>query len=486
MVLITINEKGKEPIFGQIFRQLKEMIEKGSLSPGDKLPSTRKMAETLGVHRTTVCRAYDELWAAGYLETQVGGYSRVRQRNSLARNDSNSFEPIFDWESRFSTASSSLNHYSHISPIKDKNMLDFRPLSPDSDLLPVDDYRHCVNLVLKENGNKLLDYGHSLGFEPLRNLLAKQMQLHGISAKPEEIILTNGIQHGLALLLPVLFNPGDTIIVESPSYTKGIWLMKYLNLNIIEVPITFQGIDLDVLEKKLKKHKVKAIYTMPTFQNPTGLSTSQVHREKLLALCEQFQVPLIEDGFEEEMKYFGKAVLPIKSMDRNKLVIYMGTFSKILFPGIRIGWIVASDSLISKLASLKQTTELSGISLTQAAVHQFCDKGFYELHKKRIHRVYRKRMQFALQACREFIDSDKLTYTKPEGGYLIWFVTVDPIIDEDTFIKKLYNAGVAVSPGSHFFATENNQVGFRFSIAHRKEDEIREGIKRIGNVIINL
>lgn len=480
MILISINKQSKQPIFQQIYVQLKQMIEDGVLSAGENLPSTRKMAEYLEVHRTTVCRAYDELWAAGYLESTSGGYSRVRHRNKLAGKNSITDESLINWSARFSDAANLLNPYSEIAKEKDKNLIDFRALSPDTDLLPVDHYRQCMNQVLIENGNHLLDYGHSYGYEPLRSYLAKQMGQHGISANTDEILLSNGIQHGLVLILQLLCNPGDSIITESPSYTRGLWLMKFLKIKVVDVPMTPFGMDLNLLEAKLKFHKPKAIYTMPTFHNPMGISSSQTHRESLLALCEKYEVPLIEDGFEEEMKYFGKAVLPIKSMDKKQIVIYLGTFSKILFPGIRIGWIVASKPLIEKLGALKQTTELSGNSVTQAAVHQFCLKGYYELHKKRIHRVYRKRMQTALQACREFLPQELIQYTKPEGGYLFWFTLNTPEMDENEFIQKLFNAGVAVSPGSNFFPEKPDRVHFRMSIAHRKEDEIREGIKRIG------
>ncbi|MDA3893524.1 MAG: PLP-dependent aminotransferase family protein [Salinivirgaceae bacterium] len=486
MILMSINKNSRQPVFQQIFEQIKIIIEEDILSIGEKLPSTRKLAESLGVHRTTVYRAYEELWAAGYLESNIGGNSRVRQRPLIAKSNSDLEISTFDWSYRFSNAANLLYPYKELSTNANNVLLDFRPLSPDADLLPIDDYRKCMNTVLKNDGANLLNYGSSYGYKPLREQLAKQLQQHSISTSANEIVLTNGIQNGLELVLRSLCNTGDCIFSESPSYTKGLWLMKFLNLKVVEIPMTQNGVNIKALEQNLKKHKPKAIYTMPTFHNPMGISSSQEHREQLLALCEKYQIPLIEDGFEEEMKYFGKAVLPIKSMDRNKMVIYMGTFSKILFPGIRIGWIVAAEPLITKLGAMKQTTELSGISITQAAVHEFCKRGYYELHKKRIHRVYRKRMQQALQACREFLPLEFIHYSKPEGGYLMWFTLKNMAITESQFIQLLSNSGVAVSPGSQFFINKPKKVHFRFSIAHRKENEIRDGIIIIGNLLKKL
>ena len=218
--------------------------------------------------------------------------------------------------------------------------------------------------------------------------------------------------------------------------------------------------DLDILEQQLKESRPRLIYSIPTFHNPTGISSSQAHRERLLKLCETYSVPLVEDGFEEEMKYFGKAVLPIKSMDKQQVVIYLGTFSKVLFPGIRVGWIVAPKNLIPRLGRIKQVSEICGSPLTQAAVYQFCKQGFYELHKKRLHRVYRKRMQIALQACREFLPTDIIQFTKPDGGYLIWLTLLNSGIEEEKLIQQLLDDGVAVSPGSKFFPDLQNQVHF--------------------------
>lgn len=480
MILIHIDKENKRPLFQQVFEQLKQMIESGDLLPGENLPSTRKLADTIGINRSTVYRAYEELWASGYLEATSGAYSRVRQRNSLAKQDKQPEMSLINWSDCISDAVNRIDQVSPNSGILPEGIINFRPLSPDSDLLPVEDFRHCLNKVLQTEGADLLQYGNPLGYKPLRNYLAKQMRQHGIDTGIENIILTNGMQNGIEMALRLLANPGDCIITESPSYVSVISFIKYMNLKVIGIPMTSEGMDLDILEQHLKKSSPRLIYSIPTFHNPTGISSSQAHRERLLKLCETYSVPLVEDGFEEEMKYFGKAVLPIKSMDKRQVVIYLGTFSKVLFPGIRVGWIVAPKNLIPRLGRMKQVSEICGSPLTQAAVYQFCKQGFYELHKKRLHRVYRKRMQCALQACREFLPTDKVLFTKPDGGYLIWFTLLKPSMNEVQLVQQLLDDGVAVSPGSKFFPDEQHQVHFRLSIGHCNEDQIKEGIRRIG------
>ncbi len=483
MILINIDKGNKQPLFQQVFEQLKQMIESGILRPNEQLPSTRKLAELLGVHRTTIYRAYEELWAAGYIEATTGSYSRVRQRNLQKDHLAQGNNSLIDWPDLISRTT---NHLPEIHALRrnvDSRIIDFAPLSPDSDLLPIEDFRRCINQMLLNEKADLLQYGSPLGYQPLREYLASQMRQHGISTQTGEIMLTNGMQNGIDLVFRALTNPGDVIITESPTYKSVLYLTSYLGLKVTGIPMTAEGINLEILESELKKSRPKLIYTMPTFQNPTGISTSQTHREQLLALCEKYRVPLVEDGFEEEMKYFGKAVLPLKSMDKNQVVIYLGTFSKVLFPGVRVGWIVAPPVLIEKMGSMKYVSELSGSPLIQASVYQFCQQGFYELHKKRLHRVYRKRMQATLQACREFLSQELILWSKPDGGYLLWFSVKSSHETEEEFLNRLLTAGVNVTPGSQFFSEAPEGIHFRLSIAHRNEEEIREGIRRIAETI---
>lgn len=485
MILINIDKTSKQPLFQQVFEQLKQMIETGVLQSNEQLPSTRKLAELLGVHRTTIYRAYEELWAAGYIEATTGSYSRVRQRNLRTNQSGNDDNSIIDWSGLISETSKHLPDIHGLRRNIDSKVIDFAPLSPDSELLPVEDFRRCINQMLLTEKADLLQYGNPLGYHPLREYLANQMRHHGISTQTSEIILTNGMQNGIDLVFKLLTNPGDCIITETPTYKSALYLAKFLGLKVVGIPMTSDGMNLKILEPEIKKYCPKLIYTMPTFQNPTGISTSQTHREQLLSLCEQYGIPLVEDGFEEEMKYFGKAVLPVKSIDKNQMVIYMGTFSKVLFPGVRVGWIVAPPILIEKMGSIKYISELSGSPLIQAAVYQFCHQGFYELHKKRLHRVYRKRMQATLQACREFLSPALVHWSKPDGGYLLWFSLINSQETEDEFLDRLFKAGVNVTAGSQFFPETTKGIHFRLSIAHRNEEEIREGIRRIGKVIEN-
>lgn len=299
----------------------------------------------------------------------------------------------------------------------------------------------------------------------------------------EEILVTNGSQQALDLVFRMLSTPGRTVAVEAPTYSHVFPLLQLSGLKPLEIPMGPEGMDLDILEAKLRRNPPVLVYTMPNFQNPTGLSTSQTHRERLLSLCEQHQVPILEDGFEEEMKYFGKVVLPIKSMDRQGNVIYCGTFSKVLFPGIRIGWIAASRDCIERLTALRRFSEICLALPLQAALHEFCERGHYDLHLSRMHRIFRKRMQTAFRALREHIDPAWATWEEPKGGYLLWLRLLGRNAHKRDWSSLFSQHGVQVSLGDRSFGTRQDASYMRLSIATLDETEITEGIRRLGKAL---
>ncbi|MBN2519139.1 MAG: PLP-dependent aminotransferase family protein [Bacteroidales bacterium] len=488
MLLIDINTQRRESLYKQVFNQLKEMIDKNILKPGDKLPSSRRFSEQLGVNRTTIYKAYQELWSLGYIESRPGSYSVVRKRAEIVTIKDKIKKQIIDWEGactmQINHLLDELNKFKNIKA--EAGIINFLPLSPDPDLMPVNEFRKCLNRAIKEKGNLLFQYGDPMGYKPLRELIVENMKQHSISVSVDEILITNGAQNAVELILKMLVKPGAKVFVESPTYSSVIPLFNFYNVKVISVPLKESGIDLKVLEKKLHEEKPALIYTMPNFQNPTGITTSQTHRERFLRLCEKYRVPIVEDAFEEEMKYFGKNILPIKSMDWNDIVLYIGTFSKVLFPGLRLGWIAASKECIERLCALKRIGDLPGNTLNQAALYLFYRSGYYNMHIKRLHRIYRKRMNTALKAAREYFPSEKFKYTKPNGGYTFWVESLNKKINEDELINHIENYGVKVTPGRIFFPAGNNNSSFRISIAHLDEKQIEEGIIRIGKALKSL
>ncbi|MFN2173246.1 MAG: PLP-dependent aminotransferase family protein [Candidatus Promineifilaceae bacterium] len=484
-LLITIDAQSKKPIFRQIIEQITEMVDSDAIKPGWRLPSTRSMADKLEVNRSTVYRAYEELWSLGYLESRPGSYTTVRRRTKIISKQNQPARSLIKWPDRI-TAGVKAIHSAHlrdealVNKASTPDIINFIPLSPDSRLLPIDAFRKCLNEVLVTEGGELLQYGSPAGYGPLRKFISERMREHSISITPDEIMITSGAQNAFELLLRLLAEPGSKVAVEAPTYSRAIDILCLRNVEIIEIPMRSEGMNLNILENLVKRQPPVLIYTIPNFQNPTGITTDQSHRERLIGICERYAIPLVEDGFEEEMKYFGKAVLPIKSMDRNKVVIYIGTFSKILFPGLRIGWIAAAKECIDHLIPLQRTSIISGNILDQAALFRFCKSGHYDLHIKRMHSVYRKRMQKALKAMQTYFNKDHIEWTVPTGGYTIWIRLRGKSAGEDGIIKQFIDHKVAVLPGSSYFYGASDGMFFRISIAHLDEETIEEGIRRLG------
>ncbi len=489
-MILKINPDSTKPVFRQIIDQVIAKIDRNTLKAGDSVPSSRSLAVQLGVNRTTVYRAYAELQALGYLSSRPGSYNTVQKRKKEALPDTQKKSRI-PWDSISSSASDLLYREYKQSTTESAgpdagpgNAINMARLQVDPRLYPLDDFRRCVNRVLTVSGHDALNYGDHQGFPPLREIIARRLRMHGIAVAPEEILITNGAQQAIDLICRVMDPSRRGIAVEAPTYSGVIPLFRFNGFELINIPMKPYGMDLHALENHLRKGTVRFVYTMPNFHNPMGVTTAHPHREKLLQLCDHFQVPIVEDGFEEEMKYYGKVPLPIKSIDANKTVIYIGTFSKALFAGLRIGWIAADRAFIGRLLSVKRYTDLSGSHLTQRVMHEFCAKGYYEKQLKRLHRAFRKRMDLALKIMEEKFPGH-VSWTKPLGGYTIW-VRMPRKISLDEFDRFMSEHGVFVTPGKYFFPDQQMSEHYRICIASLNEHEIGLGLERLSRAMNQL
>lgn len=491
MLLLTLDEASREPKSRQILTQVRSLIEGGTLSPGDRLPSTRQLSEALALHRSTVALAYQELWALGYVDLSQGARPRVRERIPLVRADEPAGPGAIDWTATASAACNDvLTAFRRFRPLThdpgDTGIIDFSRLDMDPRLLPSEALRACVNAVLREEGDSLLGYSDPAGYAPLRGYLAERLHSHGISVDASDVLITGGAQQALDLVFRMVAAPGRNVAVETPTYDCVLPLLRLNGLTPVAVPLRHDGLDLDALAVVLERERPALVYTMPSFQNPTGVATSQAHRERLLALCEQRGVPLVEDGFDEEMKYFGRVVLPIKSMDRSGVVIYCGTFSKVLFPGVRIGWVAATRDCIARLTAIRRFAELSQSAVLQAAVDRFCRDGHYDRHISRMHRVFRGRMQALTAALRQHIAPEWATWSDPSGGYLVWLKLKALPDGAPDLTALLTTHGVRVAAGDTFFAAEPDSPHIRLSITGLAEAEIETGIRRLAGALRSL
>ncbi len=489
MIFLNLDRKSEQPMFRQVFDQLKKRIEQGVLKPGEKLPSTRAFSNQLGINRATIYKAYQELWALGYIESRSGSYSYIRQPRQIKAKDTEAPKRGMDWKNTFSPNAEKVfemfgrAYYPFNENAPEFDGIDFGKLRPDTRIFPVKEIRQSFSKVIADDGEYVLDYGESKGYKPLREYIVKRSGMHGVSADIEEILITNGAQEAIDLIMKLFAKPGGRVLTESPTYGMIFPSVTYYNCELVGIPMTDDGIDLDKLEEEIKKEKPLFLYTMPNFHNPTGITTSQEHREELLSICEKYSVPVVEDAFEEEMKYFGKVALPLKSMDYENIVIYIGSFSKVLFPGMRIGWIAADKECVERLAILKRFGVISSSLPEQAALAEFCSRGNYELHLKKIHKIYRKRMQAAVSALHENIKNKNVSWIEPNGGFTLWIKMIDCPIGYDAISDIFERNSIRVALGKDFFPIDDKEKYFRMAISSLNEEEIAKGIERLARGI---
>ena len=489
-MLINIDRTLAQPIYVQIIAGIKKLIDRGVIKEPQILSSTRHMARQLGVNRSTVIRAYEELCAQGYIESRPGSRYRVQERRKEVLYCAGR-KSLISWEDKSNDEANRLyKTFLKFTPegLKDhkrrEGIINISELDLDRRIFPMPEFRRCINYVLHGDGSAYLEYGDHRGYSPLRQLIAQRLRLHGIAVSEEEILITNGAQQAIDLIIRMLSRPDAGVALEVPTYSIALPLFKFYGMKIFEVPMKPEGMDLNKLEEVLSSEKVSFVYTIPNCQNPTGVTSPHSQRERLLNICQKYGTCCVEDGFEEDMKYFGKVPLPVKSIDDKNIVLYIGTFSKALFPGLRIGWLTADKECISRLTAIKRFSDLGTGKLAQAALYEFLKRGYYDIQLKRMHRTFRKRMELALELMgRTF--PDNVRWLSPTGGYTIWVRMPRKFYPENLY-DYMASYGVIVSPGTYYFPEWKPSEYFRISIAKINEEEIQEGLKRLGRALKNL
>jgi DNA-binding transcriptional MocR family regulator len=491
-MLLQVDKSSPKRLYLQVIDGIRSLADEGALVPGSALPSSRTLAAKIGVNRTTVCRAYEELQAQGYLDSRPGSYTRLRRRAPEAPYDPGR-RSVVRWDAVVSPEARRIAEtFARFSPERLQSppaaspVVDFASLDPDPRLFPMRELERSVRRVMggpegSSPGRGALSYASYQGYAPLRDYISQRMRLHGVSVSAEEILITNGAQQALDLVARLFASDGAAVALESPTYSIAIPLFRFCGLRLRPVPMTPGGMDLEALEKALDQDGISFVYSVPNFQNPTGITTEHEHRERLLALCLAHRVPLVEDGFEEDMKYFGKVALPVKSLDEHNLVIYIGTFSKALFPGLRVGWMAADRECIRRLTAIKRFADLSTGHFVQCVMNRFCREGSYDLHLRRLHRVYRQRLAVCLRAMEASLPKN-VSWTRPMGGYTLW-VRLPVKMTEPEMSRHMARHGVSVSYGGYYFVDGRESEYFRLSIARLDEDEIHEGIRRLAKAL---
>lgn len=482
-MILELDRQNHAPLYTQIAVQVRQLIRNGALKIGDRLPPNRSLAKSLGVNRSTVATAYDELLADGLIVSRIGSGTFVAaapvQPSAKEIAVTPSIAPL-NWEAVLPELR--LDEWlANRDAAQRADCVAFTHALPAPELFPLDEFRRSVERVLRREGRNLLQLGASCGYESLQQYLLQQLALCGIRATEQEILLTSGCQQALDLLRQVLLEPGDEVVIENPTYPGAISLFCQSQYKFISVPVGAQGIDLDALEDVLRRRRPKLIYIVPTFQNPTGVTMDLAARRRLIELAAQYRVPLVEDEIYRDLRYDGAALPSLKALDPYGVVIYLNSVSKIGFPGLRVGWMVAPRLLIQHLMALKQRSDLHGNLLAQAALADFARHGLLSKHIQRCRRSYAQRRDAMLEALRKFFPHES-NWTAPEGGMAIW-VQLPEGVNADDLLSQARTQGVYFTPGSRFYASGARANTLRLSFSMLTATQIETGVKALGKLV---
>ena len=362
----------------------------------------------------------------------------------------------------------------------DPQIISFAGGLPAPELFPVKKMKEAVDRVFAKHGQEAMQYGAAKGVTALRKLIQKHVKdKEDVDAELENVLVTTGSEQVLDLVGKAFVGPGDTVLVEQPTYLCALDVFKTYGANFAGVEMDEQGMKMDCLEEALKSHpNTKLIYTVPNFQNPTGRTMALERRKQLAELAAKYDVYVLEDNPYGEIRFAGQHVPAVKSFDQTGHVFYMSTFSKTLAPGFRLGWLVADEDVVNKLTVLKQSADLHTDNLAQYAVVEFLQNNDLDAHVKEISDLYGKRKQLMVDGIKKYFPAG-VKYTDPEGGMFLW-VEVPGVDDTVALFKECLKHNVAFVPGDPFFAGAAQPGTFRLNYSNAQEDKITAGMKQLG------
>lgn len=357
---------------------------------------------------------------------------------------------------------------------------------PGPETFPVKDLEEISCEVLREKGAIALQYGPTEGEMPFREEIARRMQREKSSIKPENILVTAGSQQGLDIISKVFLDPKDIVVLELPSYIGGLQAFSAYRAKMIGVPQDDHGMRMELLEKVLQKlakknKKPKFIYVVPDFQNPSGITMSLERRKKLLDLAYKFEVPIVEDSPYKDLRYAGESVPAIYSLDTQDQVIVLGTFSKILGPGLRLAWLMAPTAWMDRMVVAKQSMDLCSPTYTQLLAVEYMKRGLLPKQIEMIRKVYGRKLHVMLEALRRYMPKG-VKWSRPDGGLFLWVKLPKNMSANDLFPKALENK-VAYVVGSAFHCNGKGQSTMRLNFSFPSEHQIDEGIQRLAKMI---
>ncbi|MGC5324702.1 PLP-dependent aminotransferase family protein [Brevibacillus sp. SYSU BS000544] len=464
------------PVYMQIKEFIKQKIETGEWTVGTKIPSQRTLAQLFEVNRSTVVTAFEELIAEGLLESKSGMGTEVK--NNTWSLFSLSSPP--DWNSYVKKGT----HQPNLPTIQDIHKVEPIPHiirlgtgEPSPELFPQEQLAQILHRL--PSRIQSLGYEEEKGLYVLREQISIYLQSLGITSSPASILIVSGALQALQLISVGLLRRGSTIFLEKPSYLSSLNVFQSAGISLYGIPMDAGGLQTAYIQQQKKRQNASLLYTIPTFHNPTGSVMPLERRKKLLQVCEDVQLPIIEDDVYRELWIDSPPPPPLKAMDKNGTVLYLGSISKALSPGLRIGWIAGPEPVINRLADIKMQTDYGSSSLSQWAVAEWMASGLYFDHLEQMRQSLRVRRDTAIRLLEsEFTGIAE--WTKPSGGFYIW-LRLPPVISLRELFDRALAEGILLNPGNLYDPSVASHL--RLSYAYASLADLEKGMKKLSKII---
>lgn len=466
--MFNLNKKLKTPLYIQVYKNIKESIENGSLKEGDKLPSIRGLSKKLDVNNITIVNAFKLLEKEGFVYSIKGSGTYVRPSNyniDLEFVDNKNIELMPGGTMSI-----------------EKDTIDLSSLAPSHKLFPIEDFKQAMVQVLDRDKGLAFNYPEVNGYEPLRESISCFLKdQYKMDTDKDYIQIISGGQQGIDIISKTLLLPGDCVFVENPTYSGAVSTFKSRGAKVIGIPIKEDGIDLEILEEYIKIYNPKLVYTMPYYQSPTGYSYSEETKKKLIELSQENSFYIIEDDFLMDIN-FNKKNLPLKSYDKYGKVIYIKSFSKSFMPGIRIGFLTMTDELLPGIIRSKHNTDISSSAFLQRAFDLYMRKGYLVKYIKYINQIYQENYTAMLDSLQVLKKYDLEIY-EACGGLSFW-IRLPEKLDATVLYEACKENKLSISPGNIFFVDDSIYSNYiRLSFRDLDQSNILEGIKILETTI---
>jgi 2-aminoadipate transaminase len=470
--MVTIPEldpKSETPLYRQLADHIKAGIVSGRWPRGERLPATRELAGSLGLNRATVSSAYEILEAEGLIKGHVGRGSFVDGPTGPTNG--------LDWHEILRGAA----ELPEALPSVGDDGISFASSRPSKQLFPLEEFRAtCAEVIASDEAAGILQLGSPGGYPPLRRYLLKEAQAHGLAQPTDDLTVTSGAQQALDLLQRVLVAPGDTVLLEDPVYPGLRNVFQRAGARLVGVAVGPDGINLAALERAIHRERPRLVVLTPNFQNPTGATLTLAARTGILRMTREAGCILVENDAYGDLRYQGAALPSLKELDEAGDVILVKSFSKLSFPGLRVGWVVGPKPVVDRLAEAKQWCDLHTDQLSQAVLLRFAESGRLAAHRERMVEAGVERLTAVLEACARELPQGA-EYTRPQGGMNLW-VRLPAPLDSSDLLPRAVRDKVSYLPGRYFGVSRFESGSLRLSFAGLTPEQIRLGLVVLGQL----